>query len=58
MTRINWHEKLGAGNKYTWAELRKIISPTQSSTADYIIMDLIASGLLEEKVNRIFQVKI
>jgi hypothetical protein len=58
MEKINWHEKLGRGNKYTWQELRKKICPTQSSTADYIIGDLIASGLLEEKVNRIFQVKI
>jgi hypothetical protein len=56
MKRIDWHEKLGGGNKYNWKELREKICPSQSSTADYIIMDLIANGTLQEKKDRIFQV--
>ena len=48
-------EKMEMGKFYTWRELRKMICPTQSTTADYIIMDLIASGRLQEGVKRTFR---
>lgn len=40
--------KLQPRVKYSWGDLRKIICPTQSSTADNLIMDYICQGRLQE----------
>lgn len=55
-TRINWHEVLGGGNKYTWKELKQKINPSQSSVAEDIIMNLLTCGTIVEKQGKIYQV--
>lgn len=43
-------DKIEPYKTYSYKELLKLISP-QSSTAQYILMDLIASGHIERTIN-------
>jgi hypothetical protein len=47
---------------YTFGELRKLLCPTQTTTAEYMLQDAIACGYIQEgqppagQVNRVFRI--